>query len=197
MADRRTLVADRRDAGAERRKKGWERRGSYWRRLRRQKDEIMNVRVEMVKQRGLLQRAVVRATRLIAHPVFFVAHVVVVIAWIVLNLFPPAGMRPWDPYPFGLLTMGGSLEALFIALLILMHQENESSIAELREETQLQVALHGERETTKLLRLLEDVHRHLGIESRDLDDELEEMKQPLDPYQLRRSLADRLEMDEG
>lgn len=80
----------------------------------------------------------------------------------------------------------------WIALLILMQETHESRIAELREETDLQVALHAEREATKLLRLMLDVHRALGIKSPELDDEFDEMARPLDPDRLRESLEERL-----
>lgn len=80
--------------------------------------------------------------------------------WIVVNLgFVPAA-RALDPFPFGLLTMIVSLEAIILAIVVLISQNRAPRIADLREEVALQVEEVGERETTKLLllvvRLLEE-----------------------------------------
>ncbi len=56
------------------------------------------------------------------------------------------GLREFDPYPFGLLTMIVSLEAIFLSIFVLMAQKRESAIAELREELALQVSLRIEEE---------------------------------------------------
>jgi uncharacterized membrane protein len=67
--------------------------------------------------------------------------------------------------------LGGlaSMQALFIGLLILMYAQHESHIAEGREEVDLQVALHSERETSKVLRMLTELHNSLVIRSNEHD----------------------------
>src|SRR5215203_4747899 len=52
---------------------------------------------------------------------FFVFHVVAFAVWIVWNsgLFP---LPAFDPFPFGLLTMIVSLEAIFLSIFVLMSQ---------------------------------------------------------------------------
>lgn len=168
------------------------RRPSYWRRLRRQKQEILSVRADAVRRRTPLERLLAAVARRLAHPAFFAAEAALHLVWVALNAGWVAGVRPWDPYPFPLLAGIDSMQALGIALLILMHQERDARVAELREETELQVALHDERETTKLLRMMRELHDALGVRGAERNEELDEMSEPLDPQRLRESLETRL-----
>jgi len=84
---------------------------------------------------------------------FFIFHAVAFSIWIVWNL-GIGGLPQFDPFPYGLLTMIVSLEAIFLSLFVLMTQSRESTIAELREEMTLQVNLRIEEEVTKTLQLV-------------------------------------------
>lgn len=90
---------------------------------------------------------------------------VFVIAWIVVNSLP--GLPRWDPYPFTLLTMWASLEAIFIASFILIAQNYAMRLGERRAQLDLQVNLLAEQETTKTLKLLEAVARKVGAQCGD------------------------------
>lgn len=57
-----------------------------------------------------------------------------------------AGVRAFDPFPFGLLTMVVLLEALFLSIFVLMTQNRESAITEVCEEVTLAVNLRVEEE---------------------------------------------------
>lgn len=153
--------------------------------LQRSKDEIINVRAEAARSRTPLQRALVRVARAISHPWFFAAELALHTGWVVMNTGWVPGISPWDPYPFGLLAGLASVQALFIGLLILMYAEQESRMGEVREEMELQVALHDERETSKVLRMLTEIQDALGIHGAERDRELELMSKPIDPEQLR------------
>ena len=72
------------------------------------------------------------------------------------------GLRPFDPFPFGLLTMIVSLEAIFLSIFVLMAQSRESAVGELREELSLQVDLRMEEEVTKTLQLVAGLYARLG-----------------------------------
>jgi uncharacterized membrane protein len=72
-------------------------------------------------------------------------HLVWFALWIGFNLFGPA----FDPFPFGLLTMIVSLEAIFLSTFVLISQNRA-------EERQQAVAEHHYAETTVLDRLLRE-----------------------------------------
>lgn len=171
-------------------------RRGYWRRLRRQKEEILNVRADAAERQTPLERGLAGTARVLANPFFFAAELLFHLAWVLLNTVAPEPLR-WDSYPFPLLAGIASVQALFIGLLILMYEERNEQVGEIREETDLQVSLHTERETTKLLRMMREVHEALGIQGREQDGELQEMSQPLDPQRLREVMETRLrELDQ-
>jgi uncharacterized membrane protein len=132
-----------------------------------------------------------KLTELAASTGFFVFHVIAFTFWIVLNL-GVFGLPQFDPFPFGLLTMIVSLEAIFLSIFVLMTQGRESAIAELREELTLQVNLRIEEEVTKTLQLVAGFYTRLGQRIGE-DPELRAMLQPLDPGRIERELMDQIE----
>ena len=117
---------------------------------------------------------------------YLVSHIVWFALWIPWNL-GWFGLPLFDPYPFGLLTMIVSLEAIFLSIFVLMAQKRESAIAELREEMALQVSLRIEEESTKTLQLVAGLYTRLGHRVAE-DPELSDMMQPLDVAALERDL---------
>ena len=102
------------------------------------------------------------------------------------------GLEPFDPFPFGLLTMIVSLEAIFLTIFVLMVQSRESAVEELREEVSLQVLLRMEEEVTKTLQLVSGLYARLG-QTVGEDAELREMLGPLDPEDIERDLIEQIE----
>jgi uncharacterized membrane protein len=99
--------------------------------------------------------------------------------WIILNSGVIPSIRPFDPFPFTFLTMVVSLEAIGLAIVVLMSQNRASKIADLREEVDLQVDTTTEAELTKLLYMVHLLLDKNGIDLSD-DEELKEMLQPTD-----------------
>ena len=96
-----------------------------------------------------------------------------------------------EDYPFGLLTMIVSLEAIFLTIFMLMSQARESAVAELREELTLQVNLRVEEEVTKTLQLVAGLYTRLGYRVSG-DAELDEMLRPLDAAEIERDLTEQI-----
>ena len=122
---------------------------------------------------------------------FLLLHIVWFLLWIAWNV----GLlhyEKFDPFPFGLLTMVVSLEAIFLSIFVLMAQNRESAIAELREEVTLQVNLRMEEEVTKTLQLVSGLYRRMGYELAD-DPELREMLQPLDAAAIEKELMEQIQ----
>src|SRR5215217_2461565 len=89
-------------------------------------------------------------TNLASSSAFFICHVIGFATWLLWNS-PFFGLPRFDPFPYGLLTMIVSLEAIFLSIFVLMSQNRESAIAEVREEVSLAVTLRVEEEVTKVL----------------------------------------------
>ena len=121
---------------------------------------------------------------------FFVFHVIAFGAWLLWNS-PLLPTPKFDPFPYGLLTMIVSLEAIFLSLFVLMSQGRESRIGELREELTLQVNLRVEEEVTKTLHLVAGLYTRMG-HTLGNDPELREMLQPLDPKKLENEVTEQI-----
>ena len=110
---------------------------------------------------------------------FVYLHVVWFAGWIGWNL-GAFGARPFDPFPFGLLTMIVSLEAIFLSTFVLISQNRLSVEAERRTSLDLQIGLLTEYELTRALKMLDEIQDHLGI-YQDPDSDLEELEAEVRP----------------
>jgi hypothetical protein len=77
-----------------------------------------------------------------------------------------------------------------------MYQRRNARISELREELDLQVSLHLERQITVMLRLLGEVEDRLDIASREDPALLDRLQRELDPGQRLQSQRWHLQRDE-
>ena len=68
--------------------------------------------------------------------------------WIVWNIAP--GVKHFDPYPFGFLTMVVSLEAIFLSIFVLVSQNRQSAKDRLRADAEYEVNLKAELEVAQL-----------------------------------------------
>jgi uncharacterized membrane protein len=93
---------------------------------------------------------------------FIVLHVAWFSAWILLNV-PGTPWGRFDPFPFGLLTMIVSLEAIFLSTFVLVTQNRQAAAADRRARVDLQVNVIAEREVTRLIQLVAEIHKHLGL----------------------------------
>jgi uncharacterized membrane protein len=90
-------------------------------------------------------------------------------AWLLLNT-GRLGIQPFDPYPYGLLTMIVSLEAIFLSAFVLISQNRLSEESDRRADLDLHVGLLTEAELTRVLKMLHSIQDKLGIECRDADE---------------------------
>ena len=146
---------------------------------------------EHAAQRSAIERLADRLTRIAASTPFFAVHALWFTAWMVVNT-GQLGILPFDPFPFGLLTMIVSLEAIFLSIFVLMAQRRESAVEELREEVSLQVLLRMEEEVTKTLQLVAGLYSRLGHQV-GVDAELREMLGPLDADQIEKELIQQIQ----
>jgi len=79
---------------------------------------------------------------------FLVLNAVFFAVWLIVNAFPPIA---FDPYPFGLLTMIVSLEAIFLSIFVLVSQNRQSDKDRIRNELDYQVNLKAELGVSVLL----------------------------------------------
>ena len=118
-----------------------------------------------------------------------VLHVLWFGAWVTVNSGMIRRIRPFDPFPFPFLTMTVSLEAIFLALIVLASQNRLSRQADKRSHLDLQIDLLAEREMTAVLQLLQDIAGHLKVRTSVTPEQLRDLMKKTD---LRR-LTNRME----
>lgn len=99
------------------------------------------------------------------------------------------GYAAFDPFPFGLLTMIVSLEAIFLSVIVLITQNRQGKIADLRQKMDFEIDVRAENEITKILQLLAEMHAHAGLAKKDK--ELTEMIQKTDLNKLEADVRSR------
>lgn len=89
---------------------------------------------------------------------FVFLHVIWFGWWVYVNTGHESfGLMDFDVYPFGLLTMIVSLEAIFLSTFILISQNRQSDKSELRAELDYQTNLNTEKDVAEVLSILRDV----------------------------------------
>ena len=147
---------------------------------------------EHAAQRSRIEIIADQLTRLAASTPFLLLHAVWFALWMLANSGYLFGIQPFDPFPFGLLTMIVSLEAIFLTIFVLMAQSRESAVEELREEVTLQVILRMEEEVTKTLQLVAGLYARMGHQV-GVDSELREMLGPLDADRIEKELIEQIQ----
>ena len=87
---------------------------------------------------------------------FLLLHAILFTVWIVWNMLFPDRMR-FDPYPFGLLTMAVSLEAIFLSVFVLLSQNRQVAKDRIRADIEYDVNLRAELEVAQLHEKMDDL----------------------------------------
>jgi uncharacterized membrane protein len=137
----------------------------------------------LLLKRSRTQRISDRITNTAASGGSMLVHVIWFLLWIAINagVLPIA---PFDPFPFPLLTMAVSLEAIFLSLFVLSTQNRLGKQADLRANLDLQIDLLAEREMTAVLQLLKDIASHLNVETSVTTDKLSDLTKKTDVKKL-------------
>jgi uncharacterized membrane protein len=127
-------------------------------------DTILELEKEAMQNLSAIENIAVRVTTFAGSTPFLVFHVLWFTGWILTNSGAIPGITPFDPFPFSFLTLVVSLEAIFLTLLVLMSQNRMTKVADKRAHLDLQINLLDEQETTMILRMVQKISRHLGLE---------------------------------
>jgi len=138
----------------------------------------------LLLRRSWSQRLSDRITNIAASGGSMLAHAIWFTAWILINTDRIPGVTPFDPFPFQLLTMIVSLEAIFLALFVLATQNRLGKQADLRANLDLQIDLLVEREMTAVLQLLKDIATHLNVDTHVTSDKLSDLIKKTDVTRL-------------
>lgn len=122
---------------------------------------------------------------------FLVFHILLFTVWIIINLGYVPEIPVFDPFPFGLLTMVVSLEAIFLSIFVLVSQNRSAYISTIRDEVHMGINLVAEEEVTKILEILAEIRKEMGIKKPD--PQLEKMLERIDTGYIERSILDQMD----
>ena len=90
------------------------------------------------------------------------------LVWIVINTLP-VGLPQFDPFPFGLLTMIVSLEAIFLSCFVLVSQNRQSEKDHIRSDIEYDVNIKAEMEIAHLHEKIDHIHEAMTIKFGEFD----------------------------
>jgi CRP/FNR family cyclic AMP-dependent transcriptional regulator len=126
-----------------------------------------NVNEEVADKRTKVQKAADWIAEFSGSITFLMIHVVLFFLWIIMNVGSGVpGIPLFDPFPFGLLTMAVSLEAIILSVFVLLSQSRQAAKDRVRGDIEYDVNLKAELEIAhlheKVDRLTADVLARLG-----------------------------------
>jgi CRP/FNR family transcriptional regulator, cyclic AMP receptor protein len=138
-------------------------------RMTRKADALLRTRVsrnvnEEVEERlTLFQRVADWLAWFSGSVAFLLIHAVWFGIWIVLNvgLLRVPGLSGFDPFPFGLLTMIVSLEAIFLATFVLISQNRQVEKDKVRNDIEYEVNVTAEKEVKYLHEKTDHIHEEM------------------------------------
>jgi uncharacterized membrane protein len=140
---------------------------------------ILKLRLKAARERSLQDRIADVITDFSGRLAFVYIHLIWFGCWILLNS-GLVGVKSFDPFPYGLLTMVVSLEAIFLSTFVLISQNRLSEESENRANLSLQIGLLTEHEVTRSLQMLDAIQDKLGIDN-DRDSALADLEMETKP----------------
>ena len=123
---------------------------------------IIHLRTKAANERNLQARIADVITSFSGRMIFVYIHILWFGIWILLNT-GWFGVPVFDPFPYGLLTMIVSLEAIFLATFVLISQNRMGEEFERRADLDLHIGLLTEHELTRVLQMLDAIQDKLAI----------------------------------
>ncbi len=118
-----------------------------------------NVNREMEEHRTAVERAADWISAFSGSIPFLMLHIIIFAVWILFNSLP--GLPAFDPFPFGLLTMVVSLEAIILSVFVLLSQNRQIAKDRIRSDVEYEVNLKAELEIAHLHEKLDLLHTEL------------------------------------
>ena len=152
---------------------------------------IHSIEARLNERRTMTEKLADDLVRFLGNFRFALVNLLFFVSWIAINLGYVPGVQAFDSPPFIMLINIVSLEAIFLSIFVLISQNREAKISDLREEIDLQVNMIAEREITKIIHLISFLMKHMNIPY-EKDPELKRMMKPLDTEEIRKELERQL-----
>ena len=119
-----------------------------------------NVNEEMEVRLPTLQRIADWIAWFSGSMAFLIINGLWFLVWVLANTLPPPD-KQFDPFPFGLLTMIVSLEAIFLSCFVLISQNRQAAKDKIRADIEYDVNIKAELEVAHLHEKVDHLHDQL------------------------------------
>ncbi|MEK7617205.1 MAG: DUF1003 domain-containing protein [Patescibacteria group bacterium] len=160
-------------------------------RAERRRQFYKSLEAQALRQRSFFAQLADDLSNFFGSLIFLLLNILFFAFWIAINSGTIPIFTPIDPFPFTFLTMAVSLEAIILAVFILVSQNRSAYVSSLREELDIQVNLIAEEEITKALEILNKIQKKLGIEEKD--PALEEMLTHINTSYIEKALIEQMQ----
>ena len=123
-----------------------------------------NVNDEIKDKPTLSEKIADNIARICGSLPFLLTHVLLYTFWIIWNIesFHHSGINwmgrtVFDPFPYGLLAMSGSIEAIILSTCVLISQNRQAAKDRVRSDIEYEVNLKAELEVAHLHKKLDDM----------------------------------------
>jgi uncharacterized membrane protein len=165
----------------------------YRDRSRRRREAIESFQAKHYRKRTVIDKITDKIATFSGSIAFLLINVFFFAFWLIVNS-GISGIKPFDPFPYVLLTSIVSLEAIVLSIFVLISQNRQSRISDLRQEVDLQINLIAEEEITKMIHLIAGLYSALKIDVEE-DKELKKMLEPTDWDEIEKRLEDQLQSE--
>ena len=155
-------------------------------------DAIARLEHEAIGRRTLTERVGDVITKLVGNLGFLIAQLILISGWGFLNLHLIPGLKPFDPFPFGVLALVVSSESVFLTIFVLISQSRMARQSERRAHLDLQVGMLSEQELTTILQMLQTLCQHMGVNVDSSKQEVQSFSKTTDVSKLASELEDKL-----
>jgi uncharacterized membrane protein len=132
---------------------------------------LIDPNAEVKRLRDLEDRIADGITAFAGNMKFVYFHSIWFGLWILANLGLLGAGLVFDTFPFGLLTMVVSLEAIFLSTFVMISQNREARATEIRSRLDYQTNVQAAREIEVVMKTLERLAEHQGVDIADLREE--------------------------
>ncbi len=155
-------------------------------------DAIAKLEHDALSRRTPTERLSDVITKLVGNLGFLLAQLILISGWTLMNLHLIPGLKSFDPFPFGVLALIVSSESVFLTIFVLISQGRMARQSERRSHLDLQVGMLSEQELTTILKMLQKLCQHVGVNVDSSKQEVQSFSKTTDVHQLASELEDKL-----
>jgi uncharacterized membrane protein len=155
-------------------------------------EAIAKLEQDALERRTLAERISETNAKFIGSVAFLLLQILLVLTWSAINLKVIPGVKPFDPFPFGILTLVISSESVILTIFVLMSQNRMTHQVERRSHLDLQVGMLAEQELTTMLEMQQKICKHIGLDVTASTSELQGFAATTDVHKLASELEDKL-----